>query len=65
MNFLVTFIFEGNGTEISLPFAADFAPLVLPTGVHYVELADHDVSFNGDGVKDSTSISFQLVGNIR
>ncbi|WP_186667821.1 S8 family serine peptidase [Sporosarcina sp. BP05] len=53
---------SGNGTEVSLPFAADFSPLVLPTGVHYVELSDHDVSFNGDGVKDSTSMKFQLVG---
>ncbi|WOV88057.1 S8 family serine peptidase [Sporosarcina oncorhynchi] len=54
---------SGNSSEISLPFAADFSPLVLPTGVHYVELSGHDVSFNEDGVKDSTSLSFQLVGN--
>ncbi|MFC5604817.1 S8 family serine peptidase [Sporosarcina koreensis] len=54
---------EGNGTQISLPFAADFSPLVLPTGVHYVKLAGHDVSFTGKDAKNSTSVSFQLVGN--
>ncbi|WP_318618207.1 S8 family serine peptidase [Sporosarcina sp. YIM B06819] len=53
---------EGNGIQVSLPFAATFTPLTLPTGVHHVEVADHDVSFNGDKVKDETNVSFQLVG---
>ncbi|QFF98084.1 hypothetical protein PB01_04210 [Psychrobacillus glaciei] len=54
---------EGNGTQISLPFAADFSPKTLATGVHYVKLTDHDISFNPDVEKVLPVMSLQLVGS--
>ncbi|MFD1929209.1 S8 family serine peptidase [Sporosarcina siberiensis] len=53
----------GGETEISLPFAADFG------GAAAVEFKDFkitetDLSFNGDGVKDSALLSFTLTGGV-
>lgn len=54
---------NGNGNEISLPFAADFG------GVEAVEAKDMtiskpDLSFNGDGVNDEAELSFTITGDV-
>ncbi|MEK3994049.1 S8 family serine peptidase [Psychrobacillus sp. FSL K6-2365] len=54
---------QGEGSKISLPFAADFG------GAEATELRDYkitetDLSFNGDGVKDSAVLSFTLTGDV-
>ena len=50
-------------THISLPFAADFGG-VAPTEIKNMSITETDLSFNGDGVKDSALLSFTLTGNV-
>ena len=54
---------NGGGSEISLPFAADFSS-VVPTEIKDMKITETDLSFNGDGVKDSAVLSFTLTGNV-
>ncbi|MBO0601183.1 S8 family serine peptidase [Sporosarcina sp. E16_3] len=54
---------NGGGSEISLPFAADFSG-VVPTAITNMAISETDLSFNGDGVKDSAVLSFTLTGNV-
>jgi minor extracellular serine protease Vpr len=50
-------------TNISLPFAVDFGG-VAPTEIRNMTISETDLSFNGDGVKDSALLSFTLTGNV-
>lgn len=50
-------------THISLPFAVDFGG-VAPVQIKNMSLSEKDVSFNGDGYKDSSILSFTLTGNV-
>ncbi len=61
---LLGYIYIGNGaTEISLPFAADFGAEAT-TEVKDLTITETDLSFNGDGVKDSAVLSFTLTGDV-
>lgn len=50
--------------EVSLPFAADFAGEVAPE-IKNMSIATTDLSFNGDGVNDSTDLTFTLTGDVK
>lgn len=52
-----------NDTDISLPFAAEFAS-VPPTEIQNYKISETDLSFNGDGVKDSAQLAFTLTGDV-
>ncbi|MFF2753541.1 S8 family serine peptidase [Psychrobacillus sp. NPDC058041] len=54
---------NGGGSEISLPFAADLTT-VVPIEITNMKITETDLSFNGDGVKDSAVLSFTLTGNV-
>ncbi|WP_082355369.1 S8 family serine peptidase [Bacillus sp. FJAT-22090] len=54
---------NGGGSEISLPFAADFGG-VAATEIRNMAITGTDLSFNGDGVKDSAVLSFTLTGDV-
>ncbi|MFJ8064785.1 S8 family serine peptidase [Psychrobacillus sp. NPDC096426] len=54
---------NGGGSEISLPFAADLSS-VVPIEIQNMKITETDLSFNGDGVKDSAVLSFTLTGNV-
>ncbi|TQR15256.1 S8 family serine peptidase [Psychrobacillus lasiicapitis] len=54
---------NGGGSEISLPFAADFGG-VATTEIRDMKISGTDLSFNGDGVKDSAVLSFTLTGDV-
>lgn len=56
-------VLKNETTEISLPFAADFAK-ATGTEIRNYKLSEKDVSFNGDGVKDSSTLSFTLTGPV-
>ena len=53
----------GGGTEISLPFAADFGGAAADEFKNF-KITETDLSFNGDGVKDSAVLSFTLTGDV-
>ena len=54
---------NGGGSEVSLPFAADFSG-VTATEIRNMAISGTDLSFNGDGVKDSAELTFTLTGNV-
>ncbi len=54
---------SGDATEISLPFAADFGSEAV-TEIKDLKITETDLSFNGDGVKDSAVLSFTLTGDV-
>ncbi|MCT1785327.1 S8 family serine peptidase, partial [Lysinibacillus capsici] len=54
---------SGGATEISLPFAADFGSEAV-TEIKDLKITETDLSFNGDGVKDSAVLSFTLTGDV-
>lgn len=54
---------NGGGSEISLPFAADFGG-VAATEIRNMAITKTDLSFNGDGVNDSAVLSFTLTGDV-
>lgn len=54
---------NGDDNEISLPFAADFSSEAV-TEIKNFKISETDLSFNGDGVKDSGVLSFTLTGNV-
>ncbi|WP_438315215.1 S8 family serine peptidase [Sporosarcina sp. FA9] len=51
-------------TNLSLPFAADFSPVVEIAPITKYELTETDLSFNGDGVKDEGRLEFTLNRNV-
>ncbi len=53
----------GGDNDISLPFAADFAG-VAATEVKDMRITETDLSFNGDGVKDSAMLYFTITGDV-
>ncbi|MFJ7970194.1 S8 family serine peptidase [Psychrobacillus sp. NPDC096389] len=55
---------NGGGSEISLPFAADFSNVAAAAEIKDMKITETDLSFNGDGVKDSAVLSFTLTGNV-
>ncbi|TQR21381.1 hypothetical protein FG384_03330 [Psychrobacillus vulpis] len=54
---------NGGGSDISLPFAANFGGEAA-TEIKNMSITEKDLSFNGDGVKDSAVLSFTLTGNV-
>ncbi|MFY3790110.1 S8 family serine peptidase [Ureibacillus sp. MALMAid1270] len=54
---------NGGGSEISLPFAADFGG-VAATEIKNMAITETDLSFDGDGVKDSAVLSFTITGDV-
>ncbi|WP_246097027.1 S8 family serine peptidase [Psychrobacillus soli] len=54
---------NGGGSDISLPFAADFSGVVA-TEIRDMNISETDLSFDGDGVKDSAELTFTLTGNV-
>ncbi len=54
---------QGGETDISLPFAADFGGAEA-TQLKDYKITETDLSFNGDGVKDSAVLSFTLTGDV-
>ena len=54
---------NGEGTEVSLPFAADFGGAAASAFENFA-ITETDLSFNGDGVKDSAVLSFTLTGDV-
>ncbi|MDX5474935.1 MAG: S8 family serine peptidase, partial [Bacillaceae bacterium] len=57
-NEILGYVHISNGTtNLILPFAANFAP---PTGLRYITLDHYDVSPNGDGNLDSTTIRYEF-----
>lgn len=62
---ILGYIKINNGsTSVSLPFAADFSD-VIKTEIKDFKISETDLSFNGDGVKDSAALSFTLTGNVQ
>nr|WP_298472152.1 S8 family serine peptidase [uncultured Psychrobacillus sp.] len=56
---------NGGGSEVSLPFAADFSTVTAPaTEIKDMSITETDLSFNGDGVKDTANLSFTLTGPV-
>ena len=61
---ILGYIYISSGaTEISLPFAADFGGAAV-TELKDFKITETDLSFNGDGVKDSAVLSFTLTGDV-
>ena len=54
---------NGGASEVSLPFAADFGGVAATTIQNY-KITETDLSFNGDGVKDTAVLSFTLTGDV-
>ncbi|HJF31987.1 MAG TPA: S8 family serine peptidase, partial [Sporosarcina psychrophila] len=54
---------NGGGTEVSLPFAADFGGAPA-TAFEDFAITETDLSFNNDGIKDSAVLSFKLTGDV-
>lgn len=54
---------NGGDSDISLPFAADFSGVVA-TEIRDMNITETDLSFDGDGVKDSADLTFTLTGNV-
>ncbi|MER2114662.1 MAG: S8 family serine peptidase, partial [Solibacillus isronensis] len=55
---------NGGSTEASLPFAADFSSAAATTEIKDFKITETDLSFNGDGIKDSGVLSFTLTGDV-
>lgn len=61
---LLGYIHLKNGDyEISLPFAADFGGTGLAE-IKNMSITEKDLSFNGDGVKDSAQLAFTLTRDV-
>ncbi|MBO0589239.1 S8 family serine peptidase [Sporosarcina sp. E16_8] len=54
---------NGGGTDVSLPFAADFGGAPASAFENFV-ITETDLSFNNDGIKDSAVLSFKLTGDV-
>lgn len=55
---------NGGGTEVSLPFAADFSGAPASAFENFA-ITETDLSFNNDGIKDSAVLSFKLIGDVK
>lgn len=55
---------NGAHSTVSLPFAADFSEVSSTTEVTNMAITATDLSFNGDGVKDSALLSFTITGDV-
>lgn len=56
---------SGGGTEVSLPFAADFNALLAETAIEDLAITATDLSFNGDGIQDTAALTFKLTGDVK
>nr|WP_057766978.1 S8 family serine peptidase [Cytobacillus praedii] len=54
---------NGGENHVSLPFAADFGG-VAPTEIKDMRITETDLSFNGDGIKDSAMLYFTITGDV-
>jgi len=54
---------NGEGTEVSLPFAADFGGAPASAFENFA-ITETDLSFNNDGIKDTAVLSFKLTGDV-
>ncbi|MBP2240945.1 subtilisin family serine protease [Cytobacillus eiseniae] len=54
---------NGGQNHVSLPFAADFGG-VPATQIMDMRITETDLSFNGDGVKDSAMLYFTITGDV-
>ncbi|WP_160117562.1 S8 family serine peptidase, partial [Filibacter tadaridae] len=54
---------KGGDKDLSLPFAADFGGAAAAALKDFA-ITETDLSFNGDGVKDSAVLSFTLTGDV-
>lgn len=54
---------DGVDTALSLPFAADFAGAAA-AAIEDMAISETDLSFDGDGYKDSALLSFKLTGDV-
>ncbi|MGN7408141.1 S8 family serine peptidase [Sporosarcina sp. SAFN-010] len=54
---------EGNGQDLSLPFAADFGG-ASAVAIQDMEITKTDLSFNGDGVNDDAMMYFTITGDV-
>ncbi|WP_342539168.1 S8 family serine peptidase [Sporosarcina sp. FSL K6-1540] len=54
---------NGEGTEVSLPFAAEFGGAPASAFENFA-ITETDLSFNNDGIKDSAVLSFKLTGDV-
>ncbi|KAA0955973.1 S8 family serine peptidase [Sporosarcina sp. ANT_H38] len=55
---------NGGGSEVSLPFAADFSTVAAATEIRDMAITETDLSFDGDGVQDSADLTFTLTGDV-
>jgi len=54
---------KGEGTEVSLPFAADFAG-ASATAIQDMAISETDLSFNNDGYRHTAELTFKLTGDV-
>ncbi|MFJ7934339.1 S8 family serine peptidase [Sporosarcina sp. NPDC096371] len=54
---------NGEGTEVSLPFAADFAA-ASGTAIQDMAITKTDLSFNKDGINDTATLTFKITGDV-
>lgn len=62
--FLGYIYINGGQNHISLPFAADFGG-VPATEIKDMRITETDLSFNGDGIKDSAMLYFTITGDVK
>ncbi|MHA6250372.1 S8 family serine peptidase [Oceanobacillus sp. CAU 1775] len=55
---------NGENSNLSLPFAADFGG-VEPATIKDMSISETDLSFDGDGYKDSALLGFTLTGDVQ
>ncbi|QUW24031.1 S8 family serine peptidase [Sporosarcina sp. Marseille-Q4063] len=55
---------NGGDSELSLPFAADFGGVAAAT-IENMSISETDLSFDGDGYKDSALLGFTLTGDVK
>ena len=54
---------DGVDTELSLPFAADFSGEAVAS-IEDMAITETDLSFDGDGYKDSATLSFRITDDV-
>nr|WP_172371773.1 S8 family serine peptidase [Sporosarcina jiandibaonis] len=54
---------NGGDSKLSLPFAADFGGVEEVT-IENMSISETDLSFDGDGYKDSAELAFTLTGDV-
>nr|WP_246197184.1 S8 family serine peptidase [Cytobacillus depressus] len=56
-------VIEGDYLDISLPFAAELGG-EAPVEIRNFQITETDLSFNGDGIKDSALLTFTVTGDL-